>query len=819
MSELEQYTSEQLNRIFAKADASLKNFLNIDPDRLDEIQKASGDKFKKDFLSYIKQELDLLKILNLLINAPYGLTKAVIGQYVMADKYKGKVASAEEEKKKIMKNLNYIEKNIAHLSALLYMFFPCHRNALGIVRESENTKAKAFRYRFNDFETARKIFSDLVCFDGELAVTYAITEKTRNEIAEACIEDVAKEQLGDSIEDKANYIRLLTKISKAIAEHTLCEIETEPHHYSEFWGECDYDDYGHEEDNKFLFLPLMIRDATETVYDMNNEMESDYNSKEVLYKYLHMDSVYIVHGLIFSGTYKGKLTEAEWFRNATAISLRLSDLKTIKLRDNLSESKLKLSDDYKTYTGDLYKLNPYRNLCGDDFFLLLPSSFLNKLPSNIKQNCFNFQEGGKGLESNAAQWIDNYIDYLSSDPGWREWDLVKFNFDYFEKDEKYSLVKCTNYVELLHQLNFNHVVLPECTLPRELVDRQNMLFIRSMLSRNMLASPHQKQIQEKAIRLNSVESVIPAEKVSGWSQSVFEKTKIRAYLSKFNYMDYEMLLMSPNSDDVFCKEICVFNHFKDDVSVYDVGIPLCCSEQNGRNYLIFWDYRDLVKQISISLNTDNKESDIEKLEQFILATQLDKKNFPDNLVNTDLELKCLPLFNLSYLVELSAYEIAFSKRRSFGEKGGFLSDKAKSILMNYVEKGCRPNPKLDDITRTKRTYHVVCDTNAFGENLFMPDCFDRVEIYFGARSFEKYNKVSELTQTVLARFEEQMDIRIIIFETSKRSEVIRFLHENMGRVFYLDVSESNDDPLGVRAELEQDCKGTCWTIQGDISYD
>ena len=97
-------SSESLRKVFAEADASLEHFLNLK--KLYDKQGKSGDQFKNYFLSVFQRALDLLKILNLMTNAPLGLTKGQIGQYVMADKYKGKVESAEKEKQKIMKNLN-----------------------------------------------------------------------------------------------------------------------------------------------------------------------------------------------------------------------------------------------------------------------------------------------------------------------------------------------------------------------------------------------------------------------------------------------------------------------------------------------------------------------------------------------------------------------------------------------------------------------------------------------------------------------------------------------------------------------------------------
>ena len=795
-------TSEKLREIFAKADASLDSFLDLK--KLSEIQNNSGDQFQKNFLTYIKKELDLLKILNLLINAPYGLNKGVIGQYVMADKYKGKVASAEEEKKKIMKNLNYIEKNIAHLSALLYMFFPKHRNALGIVRDEEKTKGKAFRYRFNDFETARRIFSDLVRFDNELTVTYTITEKTRNEIAETCIEDVAKELSGDSFEDKEHYQKLLSNISKAISNHTLCEVETVRQHSehilfeSDYYPDCEY--FDQSEQRTFYFLPFMIRDVSENSFDINLLSRS----KDMLYKYLHMKPEYIVQGLRFEKNYKGELTEAEWFRNAYDYRIRLSCLKNLKLKDKLSESKLKFSETYNCYKGELYKLNPYRNLCGEDFYLLLPSDFLTRLPSAIKRTCISFVNENGRPDVAAESWIKECSSFLNDDAD--DLDLMKFNFSFFDKDKKYSLVKCTNYLELLHQLNLYHVSLPDSTLPRELVDRQSLLFTRSMLNKSMIASPHHNLFRQKVIKSNLLSDVIPADKVFNWSQSTYENARVRAYLSKFNFRDYGMLLDAPMSSNVFCRTICLISYLKDEGSAYEIGIPLCCREKDGSNYLIFWDYSDLVKQISLKNTAGEEKYDIEKLEHFILSTQLDEKKLGDTSIN----LKYFPLLALGYIIDLEQYESSCKSPHSNGDKGCVLSDKAQAILVDYADKVCRANPKLDDVTHIKRTYHVFFERAAIDENMFIPDCFDKVTVYLSTDGFESNNKLSAKAHTLIMQLDKEKEFRIMSFETHKRSEVIRFLHENMGRVFYLDVSDNYDDPLGIKAELEYDCHHVAW---------
>ena len=83
---------------------------NLDPhDYLINLQdqyKKSGenkkvDNYDIDFLSYLKQDQDLFKILILFINAPSGLNKYIIGHYLKADLYTydddGNQLSAEEK--------------------------------------------------------------------------------------------------------------------------------------------------------------------------------------------------------------------------------------------------------------------------------------------------------------------------------------------------------------------------------------------------------------------------------------------------------------------------------------------------------------------------------------------------------------------------------------------------------------------------------------------------------------------------------------------------------------------------------------------------
>lgn len=814
-------SSEYLRKVFAEADASLEHFLNLK--KLYDKQGKSGDQFKNNFLSFIQRALDLLKILNLMTNAPLGLTKGQIGQYVMADKYKGKVESAEKEKQKIMKNLNSIEKNIAHLSALLYMFFPNHRDALSIVRDEEKTQGKAFRYRFNDFETARRIFSDLARFDDELAFTQAITEKTRNEISENCIEDVAKELTeysSEKSEKKEHYRKLLNRLSKAIAEHNLCEIEIERNsHRKNYLELINY--YGEDDDSeenvqsRYSFLPLMIRDVAENAFD---RLYSDvnYSSMDKLYKYLNMDAEFIVQGLIFKGKYKGRVTEDEWFRNAESKTFRLSSIRSLKLKDKLAdgkgelaendETRLKLSSNFNFYTGELFRLNLYRNLCNEDFYLLLPTDFLNRLPSAIKRTCLIFEAGENSPENAAQRWINQCKEYLSYDYS-DSLGILKFNFDYFDANAKYSLVKCPNYLELIQQLNLYHISLPDSTLPREIVDRQSLMFTRSMISRNLLASPHQKLHKEKEVLIRH-ELIDDADEVFKESETTYSLNKRNAYLSKFGYTDLETLEFCYRSFS-FCRSMCDISMSEDDTTQNAVGIPLCISEENGINYLIYWDYEPLVKKLSALKQykrEDDDYRDTEVLNIFVRGTGLREEKILKISEDLSLDFKC---------VKLNSVDSFFNFGEPNPEDPGtielsMLDIDAASILKEYVKAELKPNPKLDELTDFKRNYVVFFDKNAYRDYLYIPDSFYDAQLFTGIDDFENFHKIPAKAKSLFNRLQqpyqngEPREILFLSFSTTKRSDVVRFLHEHMGRVFYLDMSEDSSDPLRIYEELKAD---------------
>ena len=793
--------SEYLRKVFAEADASLEHFLNLK--KLYDKQGKFGDQFQNNFLSFIQRDLDLLKILNLMTNAPLGLTKGQIGQYVMADKYKGKGTSEKTEKQMIMKNLNSIEKNIAHLSALLYMFFPNHRDALGIVRDEEKTQGKAFRYRFNDVETAGKIFSDLVRFDDELAFTHAITEKTRNEISETCIEDVVNELTEDASENKELYRKILNKLIRAIENHTLCEIES----YDSLNPET-FQKYAIKSDlHRFYYLPLMIRDVSENNFDRISFYHSNFqSSKEILYKYHHMNSSYVVHGLVFMGNSKRAITEDEWFRSATEAIFRFSGIKNLKFKNDLSEDRLKVSSLYNRYTGSAFNLNPYRNLCHKDFYLLIPTAFLKRIPPALKQSCFNFQDGSTNLEAEAKNWLTEYSESLKERRTLAEVTSLKFNMDYYDKNEKYSLVKCKNYAEFLHQLNHNHIVLPDCTLPRELVIRQSMLFTRSMLKKHMLASPHQALLNEKEIRVRRHFNVISSDEVFRYSAFEYENKKNSTYLNKFGYKDLVPLRYEVD-ENTFCGEICRLMYRENRMSRITPilkGIPLCLREENGSVNLVFWNITEIIRKHPFRDNGSPRLSVAEEIAQFIIATNLEEDYFQDECRNISLELMSIPLSAHFTLQPLNRDTNTDLLQDSQGNQRQYLSEQAKSILMNYVETQCQPTPRFDDLSHTRRTYYVFFERRYFDEVVFVPDCFDNVEVYDTAARFMKNTDVPQPVRIMLRQYEKEQAIGIISFETHKRSEVLRFLHENMGRVFYLDMSEDSSDPLRIYEELKAD---------------
>ena len=68
----------------------------------------------------------------------------------------------------------------------------------------------------------------------------------------------------------------------------------------------------------------------------------------------------------------------------------------------------------------------------------------------------------------------------------------------------------------------------------------------------------------------------------------------------------------------------------------------------------------------------------------------------------------------------------------------------------------------------------------------------------------KYKLPEKVENLLYLMDEEGKDMCFVSFVTHRRSEVIKFLHENMGRVGYLDMSEDGSDPLGILKELKED---------------
>ncbi len=305
------------------------------------------------------------------------------GKYVTKTDKNGNELSPEDQ---IKKNVNYIEKNVAHLASLLYLFYPNERDALAIVPKRDKTRAKTIRYKFRNPDAARKKFSWLINFEGEIHSYAEITKKQRNDIAEQCIEYVLKDVDSHSDIPNKNYRNNLKSIIKAIQNKTLCKLS-----YGYDYGDDDAED--DIDEDCIFFLPLMIRDATAKEIDWNLFLEDRNSDQDSLFKYLKMldtESDYVVFGLSFLEPYKGE--NSEWYRSAETDCISLNMIGNISLtKHNLTDKGLDLSEVYKTATHPIYSLNPYRNLCGEDFYILFPKEFYKKIPSEIRTACFNFQ--------------------------------------------------------------------------------------------------------------------------------------------------------------------------------------------------------------------------------------------------------------------------------------------------------------------------------------------------------------------------------------------------------------------------------------------
>lgn len=144
---LYQKVDRLINRI--KKEAGIKNA----SDEITSIEELNLRKsrdpnvnLRNTFKYYLNEDLDLFKIFFMLLFSPQGLTKYELTLYLKGDCYKNLPLAKQIDK--IKKNENYTEKGIAHLSALLYMFFPEKRDDLEIVIKKENTQAGAYRYYF-----------------------------------------------------------------------------------------------------------------------------------------------------------------------------------------------------------------------------------------------------------------------------------------------------------------------------------------------------------------------------------------------------------------------------------------------------------------------------------------------------------------------------------------------------------------------------------------------------------------------------------------------------------------------------------------------
>jgi len=874
-----------LKEIYKKVDKFVNNYVgkislydiedsSEDDDRFNDektLEQKTEERLNKAFRNYLVSDLDYFKIFILLLLAPNGLTKYDIALYLMDGKYETKTDKNGNElspEDQIKKNVNYIEKNVAHLGSLLYLFYPNERDALEIVTKRDKTRAKTIRYAFRNHDAARTKFSYLMDFQGEIQSSPAVTKKERDEIAEQCIEYILKdaEVNSDILEESAsiaeiekyaerycdipnkNFKNTLLILIKAIKNKTLCKLS-----YGFYYGKENADDA--EDDNDCIFfLPLMIRDASAKTADYGLFLEDSYSDQDSLFKYLKMldyDADYIVFGLTFSGSYKGE--NAEWYRSAQADRFPLNKISHISLEHNLTDQGLEISESNTVVNHPIYNLNPYRNLCGEDFYLLLPKEFYNKLPSDIRTACFNYQYETFGSpEDKAKEWIKSCYPlfcYGNTVQMWGPDDLEGFNLAYYDKNTEYSLVQCKNYVELLNRLNQAHIILPDSTLPRELVDRQHFMFIKSFIRKDFIASPHSVHQYEKRLnfydrydyiyqQLNLFEeesknsdlykdpvsqlnlkmmrnwlddpkhwdfSVTPADEVNKESASDYEINKMRTYLSKFRYHNLEEMLYCKISPDIFCKAICYITFFdEDNLQVTARGIPLCVYHQDNEHYLIFWDYliqfHRLEGKKRNDLTWENTKACIEFASKFISDYEQNTNALLDQNAKTNLLLETIPLHKV----------VGIQRQRM---ETTLLEIGVQHYLQNFVENELKltTNPRIDDITKISRTYYVYFEKDEFYHFLYLPDSFTNVKAYSGYCELleDKTNFIPENVRKGLDLIEDLLVARnstqyVLRFKTYKRSDVIRFLHEHMGRVFYLDISELYDDPLGIKQELAKD---------------
>lgn len=814
--------TEDLTKLYKKVDELVKNYVgknsigDLDDASEDDdnstdyktLKRKTAENLQKTFNEYLVSDVDFFKVFILLLLAPNGLTKTDIALYLMDGKYETKTDKNGNKltpEDQIKKNVNYIEKKVAHLASLLYLFYPNERDALAIVPKRDKTRAKTIRYKFRNPDAARKMFSWLINFDGEIQSYAEITKKQRNEIAEQCIEYVLKDADSHSDIPNKNFKNTLNCLIKAIQNKTLCKLS----YGFDYEEDCE-EDCEDSDDSDMLFLPLIIRDATAKDIDWNLFIQENHSDQDILLKYLLMldtDPDYVVYGLRFDEDYKGEV--AEWYRKSDAQSMPLNKIRQLKLtKHNLTEKGLKESEFYQYATHPICNLNPYRNLCGEDFYLLLPTEFYKTIPSEIRTECFNYQFDTLGdPQDKAKDWIkscEEFFSYSNYIMGWGEDGPEGVNLTYYNKNAEYSLVKCKNYVEFLNRLNQSHIILPDDALPRELVDRQRFMFIKSFIRKDFIASPHLIQQYEKKLNLIDYE-VYPAKDVYKESASDYEDDRLRIYLSKFKFHYLDPMLTARISPNIFCKAICNIEAYYDgcEFKITSRGIPLSVAQECDCHYLIYWDYLNQLNNLSDKkgkeITWEDTKGCIEFANEFILDSAPTINGQLDVAEKMNLTIKRIPLPNV-----VKIYRV----------EDKYLSVRAQKNLHNYVDKELNSpsDPRIDDISKVSRTYYVSFDTYEFLYYLYLPDSFTNVKIYRDIDDFlyDCSFDIPDVVSSSLALKEneyiaENHSLSFIKFETYKRSDVIRFLHEHMGRVFYLDTSEYMDDPLRIIEELSNDC--------------
>lgn len=728
--------NDEIKKIYKKVDELVNKYVgkisieefedSSDDDNEKTNEQKTRENFNKNFLIYLLSEVYFFKIFILLLLAPSGLTKNDFALYLMDGKYEtktdknGRVRTPEDQ---IKRNVTYIEKDVAHLSALLHLFYPTERDALEIVPKIDKTRSRQIRYGFRNYDVARKLFSGLINFEGELQSSPEVTKKQRNEIADQCIEYILKEADSDSEILNKTYKNTLISLIKAIQNKTLCKLSF-----------CSIDEVDEESDYDYLFfLPLMIRDATAKELDWNLFIQDNHSDQDTLFKYLQMldlESDYVVYGLRFEGDYKGE--KVEWYKNADTDSIPLNMIQQLKLtKHNLTEKGLNETEFYQYATHPIYNLNPYRNLCREDFYLLLPTEFYKKIPSDIRTECFNYQYETFGTpQDKAKDWIKSCGEFFENSNyilGWGEDGPEGFNLTYYNENAEYSLVKCKNYVEFLNKLNQSHIILPDDALPRELVDRQRFMFIKSFIRKDFIASPHLIQQYEKKLNLIDYE-VYPAKDVYKESASDYEDDRLRIYLSKFKFHYLDPMLTARISPNIFCKAICNIEVYEDDskLRVTTRGIPLSVAQVCDCHYLIYWDYLNQLKNLSDKkgkeITWEDTKGCIEFANEFILNSAPTINGQLDVAEKMNLTIKRIPLPNV-----VKIYRV----------EDKYLSVRAQKNLHNYVDKELNSpsDPRIDDISKVSRTYYVSFDSDEFLYYLYLPDSFTNVKIYRDINDF------------------------------------------------------------------------------------